>query len=384
MSKQFNIKIFCLSHLEWNLKLFQRPQQFMLRLSKNHEIEFFCQIPTKQYMRSKLKRVHGFKTMQINENLSVNYFPYIPGTNKSSKRAKLNRAIYTKMVKRYIKKQGDSEYILWLYHPKDFDVTEYLPYELLIYDCMDDFKEFMGAPIDLKRLEEKLLNEADIVFTGGKQMYDTKASKAKESYFLPCGVEYEHFSRSDYSVPSPMQSISNPIAGYFGAIDERLDHDLLIFLADKCKNINFVFIGPVLKIDYSILFKKPNVYYLGEIEYSELPSYGAFMDVCLIPFALTDLTKTMNPTKTLEYFALGKPVISTALPDVINLFGDFVHIAKSHEDFQRLMINAIQDDDAKKIQIRKNIAQNNSWKSAVEFIEDKVTSRLLKKKGLVS
>ncbi|MBU1627670.1 glycosyltransferase [bacterium] len=381
MSKHTKTKIYCLSHLGWNLKLFQRPQQFMTRLSQNHGIDFFCQIPTKEYLRFKQPIDIGFKRMSINENLSVNYFPYIPGTDKGGKRAKLNNSIYPKMVKIYIRKQRDAEYILWLYHPKDLGIIDDLPYDLLIYDCMDDFKEFLGAPDDLKMLEEKLLINADLVFTGGKLMYEAKADRAKECYFLPCGVEYEHFARDIKTRPSKLQGITKPIAGYFGAIDERIDLNLLSYLTDECKDINFVFIGPVLKIDYSPLLKKPNFHYIGEIAYSDLPEYGAYMDVCLIPFALTDLTKTMNPTKTLEYFALGKPVVCTPLPDIIELFGDFVHIGKSNEEFKKFLLKAIEENDSEHADKRRQIAKANSWESAVEFIEEKLASKLLEKKG---
>jgi len=348
----------------------------MSRLSKTRKVDFFCQIPTKEYLRSKYPRSLGFKSFKVNDNLKVNYFPYLPGSGEKRGRMRLNRKIYTGMTRHYINKQDESNFVLWIYHPKDLEVIKGLSYQLLIYDCMDDFKEFMGAEDDLRVLEEELLKKADLVFTGGKKMFKTKASRAKECYFLPCGVDYNHFAKPPGDRPAELQSIKGPIAGYFGALDERLDIELLLFLVESCKDVNFVFIGPILKVDFSPLFDKPNVYHLGEIDYSRLPDYGAFMDACLIPFALTELTKTMNPTKTLEYFALGKPVISTALPDVIELFGDLVYVAKSFEDFAHHLSAAIGSEAPGLIERRRGIARDNSWESAIKFIEEKIENKL--------
>ena len=161
------------------------------------------------------------------------------------------------------------------------------------------------------------------MFTGGKHMYDAKASLAEECCFLPCGVEYDHFSKNVKVRPEKLKEISAPIAGYFGAIDERLDLELLIYLSETCKDVNFIFMGPILKIDYSQLFERDNVHYLGEIDYSELPNYGSFMDVCLIPFAITELTKTMN-LKTIGRF------IKKKRPNV--LFRWKIHSQESYQN----------------------------------------------------
>jgi len=381
MNNPQNTRIYCLSHLEWNQSLFQRPQQFMLRLSKKHNVDFFCQIPTKEYYRSKLPFVKSFNEMKINQNLDVKYFPYTPFAHKSMRKIKSNRTNYTGRIRNYIEKQKDDEFVLWLYHPKDFEVLIDLNYSLLVYDCMDDFKEFMGAEQDLKNLEGELLKKADIVFTGGKHMFDAKASKSKECYFLPCGVEYDHFAQKNHEKPEIIKDIKEPIAGYFGAIDERLDLDLLNYVADSFKDINFLFLGPVLKIDYSELFNKSNVHYLGEIDYSALPSIAAYMDVCMIPFSLTELTMTMNPTKTLEYFALGKPVVTTPLPDVVDLFGEHVYVAEKKEDFAKMLKKALENENADVVETRKRIARENSWESAVEFIEENIQRLLKEKRG---
>jgi glycosyltransferase involved in cell wall biosynthesis len=374
------INIFCLSHLTWNRKLFQRPQQFMSILTKKHHIDFFCQIPTKQYLKSKNKRDKGFMTLKIDENISVHYFPYLPGTDKSHIQSLLNRKIYTRMVSRYIKQFNPSEYILWLYHPKDIDIINFTKPSVIVYDCMDDFKEFLGESSSLICMEFELLKKADIVFTGGAHLYETKKGLFKEGYFLPCGVDYDHFSKTCQNKPDNIKDLHGLIAGYFGAIDERLNLELLMYITEKLPYINFVFIGPILKINYTELFQKPNVKYIGEVDYSELPNYGSYFDICLIPFDINDLTKTMNPTKTLEYFAMGKPVLSTPLPDIINLFGDNVHIGKSKEEFAEILSKFKDMENPDKIIFRKNLAKTNSWESKVDFIEEKIESILMRKK----
>jgi UDP-galactopyranose mutase len=189
---------------------------------------------------------------------------------------------------------------------------------------------FKFAPKDLKTLENELLDRADIVFTGGNSLYEAKKEHHHNIFSFPSSIDKTHFSqaRQVLDQPDDQKHIPYPRLGFFGVIDERFDIDLIQQAASLKPDWQFVLIGPTVKIDPEILPKNHNIHYLGSKPYQELPTYLSSWDISLIPFAINESTQFISPTKTPEYLAAGKPVVSSAIHDVVYPYGvnKLVHI----------------------------------------------------------
>jgi glycosyltransferase involved in cell wall biosynthesis len=246
----------------------------------------------------------------------------------------------------------------------------------VVYDCMDELSQFRHAPRELVDRERLLLANADIVFTGGYKLFTSKSEHHDNVHFFGCGVDVAHFGAArDENTPLPHDSrFERPVAGYFGVIDERLDYDLIRALAERNPDIHVVMVGPTAKVDPSELPTAANIHWLGQRKYDELPGYVKSFDVCLMPFALNEATEFINPTKTLEYMAAGKPIVSTAVPDVVRNFTPVVTVARSHGEFLSGVRNAIDVPDGEMIAKGLEMAAGSSWENIVSQMRSLITA----------
>jgi glycosyltransferase involved in cell wall biosynthesis len=252
----------------------------------------------------------------------------------------------------------------------------------VVYDCMDELSKFRFAPAELTDRETYLMSRSDVVFTGGYKLSQSKAKHHSNVHFFGCGVDVAHFATarsSGLEVPPEIARLQRPVVGYYGVIDERLDYDLLASLAAALPNVELVMVGPVVKVDPRELPQAQNIHWLGQRRYEELPAHVKGFDVCLMPFALNDATEYINPTKTLEYMAAGKPIVSTAVSDVVHNFTPVVAIARSQAEFAEAVRSAIEEPDESLIALGLEQARSNSWESIVarmeRIIADAVRSR---------
>ena len=238
----------------------------------------------------------------------------------------------------------------------------------VVYDCMDELAQFRFADPDLTRRERLLLANADVVFTGGRKLYEAKRRYHDNVHFFGCGVDATHFgkARSDSTeIPTDIASLPSPVFGYFGVVDERVDYELLALLAERNPNASIVMVGPVVKVDPSSLPAAPNIHWLGMRDYAQLPAYVKGFDACLMPFALNEATEFINPTKTLEYMAAGKPIVSTALADVRRNFTPIVRVAHTREEFVNLAAAVARNPDLVLLKEGVRKASEASWESVV-------------------
>ena len=229
------------------------------------------------------------------------------------------------------------DYVLWYYTPMALDASRHLASpRAVVYDCMLELSAFRGAPPDLIVREAELLGRATLVFTGGQSLYEAKCRQHPRVYPFPSSVDVDHFAaaRRALTDPADQEPIPRPRLGFYGVIDERLDLDLLLALATIRPSWHIVMVGPVAKIDADDLPARPNIHYLGMKGYAELPLYLSGWDVALLPFARNEATRYISPTKTPEYLAAGRPVVSTSIRDVVRPYGDqgLVRIADTPGD----------------------------------------------------
>jgi UDP-galactopyranose mutase len=231
----------------------------------------------------------------------------------------------------------DSPLVRWYYTPMMLPFSRHIDAVSTVYDCMDELANFRFAPPQLLGLERELLAAADIVFTGGYSLFEAKKGRHPNIHPFPSSVDRAHFAqaRATDAAPDDQAMLPRPRFGFYGVVDERMDLDLLAALADAHPEWAIMIVGPVVKIDPADLPGRANIHYLGGKKYEELPAYLGGWDVALMPFAINDSTKFISPTKTPEYLAGGRPVVSTPITDVIRHYGDLdaVFIAEGAEAF---------------------------------------------------
>jgi UDP-galactopyranose mutase len=316
-----DLDLLCFSHIRWDL-VFQRPQHLMSRWAKTRRV-FFVEEPVIE---------KGANVIRISkrENGVIVVTPHLNSEENKN-------AVQEKLLSEFIKRQKINSYLSWYLSPMFLPYTSHLTPEFIVYDCMDELSGFAGAPPELLDNECQLFTMSDLVFTGGLTLYEAKSKLHPNIHAFPSSIDFHHFSKARQLQLDPLdqREIPSPRIGYYGVIDERMDQDLVDAAAEMRPDWHWIFVGPVLKIDSEKLPRRPNIHYLGKKDYQSLPSYLSGWDVAVLPFARNDATRFISPTKTPEYLAAGKPVVSTSIRDVVRPYGQrgLVYIADDPEQF---------------------------------------------------
>ncbi len=318
--------LLCFSHLRWQF-VFQRPQHLMSRFAQQRRT-IFWEEPEAAVKGS--EPALGIRTCA--ETGVVVVTPSIPeDLNEEQQESALKRLLDEFLA-------GEKgPFIRWYYTPMMLPFSRQIDSVCTVYDCMDELANFRFAPPRLLPLEQELLDSADLVFTGGFSLYEVKKNRHPNVHPFPSSVDRAHFAqaRGDLEEPIDQKIAPGPRFGFYGVVDERMDLDLIAAVADAHPEWSLMIVGPVVKIDPADLPVRANIHYLGNKKYEELPAYLGGWDVALMPFAINDSTKFISPTKTPEYLAGGRPVVSTPITDVIRHYGDLegVFIARDPDAF---------------------------------------------------
>jgi glycosyltransferase involved in cell wall biosynthesis len=352
------------SHLRWDF-VWQRPQQLLSRFAKSapvlfiEEPLFLDDIGTDQ-----------LEITMPNKNV-VRAVPRLRGFLRSDYDAAIAavRDLAVKETGPLGRLDGlFSNAIQWFYTPMPAPAMLGAFNEIgVVYDCMDELAQFKFAPPDLMRRERLLMANADIVFTGGYKLFTAKSKLHSNVHFFGCGVDVQHFAAarsSETSIPADAR-FDTKVAGYFGVIDERLDYDLIQALAESHPELTILMVGPTAKVNPADLPAASNIHWLGQRPYDELPRYVKAFDVCLMPFAINEATEYINPTKTLEYMAAGKPIVSTPIADVVRNFTPIVTVAATTAEFIDAVAQRAGNADKSLIADGIEMASQSSWESIV-------------------
>jgi UDP-galactopyranose mutase len=346
--------ILCFSHLRWNF-VFQRPQHLLSRWAKETRVFYFEEPVLGDFENNFLKTIYS-KVL----NLTI-LTPHI----RENSQEKETNIFLKESVNQIIKWYNISDYLLWYLTPMAIEFSSDLKPKGVVYDSMDELSMFKGAHPNILPNENKLFKIADVVFTGGYSLYEYKKHRHHNIHPIPSSIDQNHFnSGSGNPDPSDQAKIPHPRVGFFGVLDERMDIELVNGLALKMPDIHFIMIGPVVKIDPSLLPKHKNIHYLGQKRYEELPSYLAHWDVAILPFAKNDSTRFISPTKIPEYLAAGKQVVSTSIRDVVMPYGEegIVEIADNVKDFSSAIERILKgkENPAWELMVREHL-KGNSW-----------------------
>lgn len=344
----------CLSHLRWNF-VFQRPQHLLSCCAQERRV-FFIEEP--------IFGDHPEGHLVVSRQQS-GVWVVVPHLPKNLSEEAVNTA--QQVLLDGLLAHESRQYICWYYTPMALAFTRHWQPLAVVYDCMDELSAFKGASPALKDYEAELFRRADLVFAGGQSLYESKVHQHPNVYAFPSSVNVAHFQKARNIIQDPADQVDipHPRLGFFGVIDERMDLELLSGIALSRPDWQLVIIGPVAKIEPVVLPRYENIHYLGAKDYQELPAYLAGWDLAMLPFARNESTRFISPTKTPEYLAAGKPVVSTSIRDVVRSYGEsgMVLIADTVAEFVTAAEKAMQQD-FKKASWRSRVdafLEQNSW-----------------------
>ena len=328
--------LLCFSHLRWNF-VFQRPQHLMNRFAREMNVIYWeepVDIGPKDTAFLQVRDAQDASNVRV-------VVPHLPeGMPDDAREAALKRLLDAHVA------SIRGPLIAWYYTPMLLPFSRHLDVDATVFDAMDELSKFKFAPVKLLELEQELIDRADVVFTGGSSLYEAKKDRHDNVHCFPSSVDRAHFckARARMFDPADQEDLPRPRLGFYGVIDERFDTELLDKVAAMRPDWSFVMFGPVVKIAPEDLPKRHNIHYLGGKTYDQLPSYLAGWDVALMPFAMNESTQFISPTKTPEYLAGGRPVVSTPIKDVVRTYGELegVKIASTPEQFVAACEDALE------------------------------------------
>lgn len=357
----------CFCHLRWDF-VYQRPQHLLTRFAQKFRV-FFIEEPIFHA---------GEDICQVTltkENVWV-VKPHLSDDPATDMELVVRQKT---LLNKLFAKMEIEKYLFWYYTPMALKISDQFNPLRVIYDCMDELSAFKFAPAELIDLEKQLFDKADLVFTGGHCLYEAKQDCHHNIHPFPSSIDKEHFSkaRADVNDPADQAHIPHLRIGFYGVIDERFNINLIREVALKRPEWNFVLVGPVVKIHPDDLPRNSNIHYLGGKSYQELPQYLAGWDIAIIPFENNESTKFISPTKTPEYLAAGKPVISSSIRDVVKPYGELelVHIADTTEEFITAVEKEINTTDktiwSKKVdQFLAQISWDKTWNRMMKLVDE--------------
>ncbi len=269
-----------------------------------------------------------------------------------------------------------SKRVVISYFPMFTDYFGQLNQDLNVFEAVDNWLEHPSYRHYKKRLENNyqlIAQKSDLVFTVAEPLvgFFKSLGREKDIYWIPNGVDAEHWQKFDNQVPNDLAKIPHPIIGYLGIIQDRIDTNLLEYLAEKNTDKSLVLVGPtwpefLKKWRESKEIKKlrryKNVYFLGRKSYQDAPKYIHQFDVAIIPHKVDKFIQFTHSMKMFDYLACGKPIVTTPASGV-EKFSHLLYIAQNYLDFNNKIQKALQEDNSRLKELRIQAARENSWQS---------------------
>lgn len=349
------------SHLRWNF-VYQRPQHLLSRLALRWRV-IFIEEPVPKAERNGLEKFQPAAGVEV-------WRPHVTGEAPGFHDDHL--PALQRLLAQAMREEAVQDYWIWFYTPMPLPLAAELTPRGVVYDCMDELAAFKNAPRQLVQRENALFKMADLVFTGGRSIHNAKRSRHPDTHCFPSSVDAKHFSK--VTADHPLQAgIARPRLGYCGVIDERINLHLIDAVAQARPDWQLVMVGPTAKIDPAVLPRRPNIHWLGQQSYEDLPAFISSWDVCMMPFALNEATRYISPTKTLEYMACGRPSVSTSIRDVVEPYGQLVQIADTPEGFVASceeILERTREQRAGHAKALAEIVARTSWDSTAQAMAE--------------
>lgn len=365
---QDNLTIIIFSHLRWDF-VYQRPQHLLSRMARLHRVIFIEEPVYEPTVPPYLERLQPEPGVTVCR-------PHTPSDAPGFNHPQISHL--EPLVQGLIAEENIRNYVLWFYTPMALPLANGLVPRAVVYDCMDELSAFLNAPPELLEREEQLLQVADVVFTGGPSLYRAKKDRHPNVFCFPSSVDAQHFSSARNDAPE-QAPLPRPRLGFFGVIDERADLPLLEALARAHPEWQIAMVGPVVKIAPDVLPRHPNIHYFGQRSYQELPAFLKGWDVCLLPFARNEATRFISPTKTLEYMAAEKLIVSTPITDVAEPYGDIVYLGATPEEFIAACERALaasETERRRRIGRMRQVLSRTSWDATAQAMAREIAKTI--------
>ena len=364
------MNIACLSHLRWHF-VFQRPQHLLTRAARSGRV---------MYVEEPVWSDGEPRIVLSQDNGVIVAVPHLPQRLSAEQQTLVQRQLLAESIREHL----PGEYVVWFYTPMALTVAQDLKPVGVVYDCMDELSAFAGAPAGLRSHESELFRCADVVFTGGQTLFEAKRTHHPNVHLFPSSVDVAHFAgaRRVQGDPADQSAIPRPRIGYFGVIDERMDYELLSGVASARPDWHLILVGPTAKVDPVALPRASNIHYLGAKQYAQLPEYIGGWDVAMLPFARNEATRYISPTKTPEYLAAGKSVVSTSIRDVVRPYGQqgLARIADSVGDFVGAVEAALAEDPVARLRagdaFLTHLSWDGTWLRMRQLVEQAISDRV--------
>jgi len=364
------MNIACLSHLRWHF-VFQRPQHLLTRAARSGRV---------MYVEEPVWSDGEPRIVLSQDNGVIVAVPHLPQRLSAEQQTLVQRQLLAESIREHL----PGEYVVWFYTPMALTVAQDLKPVGVVYDCMDELSAFAGAPAGLRAHESELFRCADVVFTGGQTLFEAKRTHHPNVHLFPSSVDVAHFAgaRRVQGDPADQSAIPRPRIGYFGVIDERMDYELLSGVASARPDWHLILVGPTAKVDPVALPRASNIHYLGAKQYAQLPEYIGGWDVAMLPFARNEATRYISPTKTPEYLAAGKSVVSTSIRDVVRPYGQqgLARIADSVGDFVAAVEAALAEDPVARLRagdaFLTHLSWDGTWLRMRQLVEQAISDRV--------
>lgn len=378
--------IVCLAAAGWK-GMWARAQQFMSIFARRGNQVIYVEPPITYLSPLKNPALRGQSRdyyYQATDHIYVYKPPVIlPFGNLYRTVNRLNQAILAGGLKRVCRGLGLKPTVCWTYLPNTADLS--LPANIIVvYDCADEHTAFPGLinKNTVHGMEKGLFQRADAALASAGELLRLKKDMCKGLMLVPNGADVAHFRKAqdpELAIPEELAVLPGPVIGYIGAVSPWLDQEMLLAAARAHPEWSMVIIGPV-DCDVSLLQAMPNIKLLGHRDYGSLPAYLKRFDAAVIPFKITELTRGVNPVKLYEYLAAGKPVVSSALPEVLP-FSPALSIARTPDEFVGKLEEELAGDTPEKAAERLRLAGLNSWEARARAVEEAIESCLQKRRS---
>ncbi len=372
--------------------LWRNRHQIMTRLARKNRILFVEPTP---YLRPVLADVRrqGIAALRRStlfspmENLWVYRSPNLYPISGKSPLRQLTFALRKGHLRRTLSRLDMKQPILWVFRYDLGEMIGHLDEKLVIYHAVDEYAGYvLSSPGPqrqeharrIMRMERQVLQQADLVFVTSPRLRESKLAWNQHIYVVPNGVDYDHFSQPPQQLPKDILAAPPPRIGYAGAINEKIDIDLLETIARQRPDWSLVLVGPTLFKQperLNVLRTLPNVYFLGAKSVEALPAYMHAFDVALMPYAHNLWTEHINPLKLYEYLATGRPIVSTGIPAVLE-FRDVVRIEDNREAFVLAIDQALHETTPELSTKRQEVARQHTWNQRIETLSSIIQGHL--------
>jgi len=387
-------EILCFAPGPWD-DIWRNRHQLFTRLARENKVLW---VEPRSSLRRTLRRLRNGqlswrevfrgRVERVRPNLYIYHDPiHLPLIARSPFRELIQR-LRDLSLRRAMRRLKMSSPILWLFLPGQVDLIGRYGEKLVIYHVVDEYSGYAGINETyraiMRCMEERLLRRADLVFVTSEELYRSKSKYNSNTYWVPNAVDYPAFEAVVCKNPPPPNSIadlSHPLVGYVGAINAKVNLELLRRVALEHPKWSFVLVGPVRVEDSGDLAALKglraltNVRFIGRVDVTKVPEYIYACDVCLLPYKINPWTEHINSLKLYEYMACGRPIVATDIP-IARRYAHVVRIAEGPDDFGRQIELALDEDNEAMASRRRAVAAENTWDQRVEMLSEAIVNTL--------